>query len=88
MEKEDKRHIILISLIFGGIILFVVILLIALEPVTDKLEATCNEYGMTYVYRNGGNCLDKNNVLHPIHSECPQPHQRGLCEIRFIQSPT
>ena len=74
----------LLPIIIGIIILTLVISLNVFEPVTDKLEATCNEYGMIYVYREGENCLDKDNVLHPIYSECPKLRKSGLCEIRFI----
>jgi len=85
--KKEKLLPFLPLIIIGFLILFILILWIILEPVTYKLEATCNEYGMTYVYRDGGNCLDKNNILHPIYTECPKPHKRGLCEIRFITKP-
>ena len=85
MEKKKNKEFFYFIVFLVGTILYISILLITLEPVTDKLEATCKEYDMTYVFRDGQNCLDKNNVLHPIYSECPPPYMRGLCEIRFVK---
>ena len=77
-----------------AIVYMIVIIVIGLTVITgsilfkdviDKLEQTCNEYDMSYEFREGANCLDEQNVLHPISYDC------GIfrweeCEIRFIQS--
>lgn len=73
---------IIIAWIF--IIIFIIAFFNIFEPVIDKLENSCKAYGMIYEYRNGQNCLGKDNVLYPIYSKCPPPHKRGLCEIIFI----
>ncbi len=82
--NESQKY----TLKIGAIGLFIILCIglsgIILEPVTDKLEASCEAYGMIYEYRDGQNCLGKDNILHPIYSKCPPPHKRGLCEIRFI----
>ena len=65
------------------ITLAVISLLIVFGDVIDKLEVACNEYNMDYEYREGINCLDKQNVLHPISSECGA-FRWDECEIRFI----
>ncbi len=82
--NEDKKIVLILASIFIFIAASITILIIVLEPVTDKLEATCESYDMIYVYNEGPGCLDNQNVLHKIHYDCPEPHERGLCDIRFI----
>ena len=82
-----NEHIFIIGIII--IIIYVTAMFIILEPVTNKLKRTCDKFGMTYVYREGASyCLDNNNILQPIYTECPPPYKRGVCEIIFIQLPT
>ncbi len=79
-----KTLTILYLITLGVIGLAVLIGFILFEDVIHKLEETCNEYDMNYEYRDGANCLDKKNVLHPISYDCVI-FRWDKCEIRFIQ---
>jgi len=70
MEKETKFKVKMLLLFLVIIALAITIPITIFGDVIDKLEKACNEYNMNYEYREGTNCLDKNNVLHPISSDC------------------
>ena len=65
--------------------LAIVTSIFVLGDVIDLLEDTCNQYDMNYEYREGPNCLDKQNVLHPISYECGK-FSWSECKIRFIKT--
>ena len=85
MSKGEKMKlsIILYLILVGAIGLTLLIGFILFKDVIHKLEEACNEYDMDYEYREGANCLDKENVLHPISSDCGK-FRWDECEIRFI----
>ena len=67
-------------------IIAVVLTLIILEPVSDKLQRTCALSNMEYYYDVGTNCIEEDGTRHSIAvMDCPQPYQRGTCEIKFIK---
>ena len=70
-------------IVIGIIVLTIVTCSVLFKDVIHKLETACNEYDMNYEYREGTNCLDKQNVLHPISSDCGK-FRWEECEIRFI----
>ena len=84
MKKLNFNLIIILIIIFIGLIINIIFFIS--EPITDKLEATCEAYDMIYIYHEGPGCLDNQNVLHRIHYDCPEPYERGLCDIRFIKT--
>lgn len=55
------------------------------KKVQTKLQRTCELYDMDYHYREGENCIEKDGTIHPIMTECPEPYQRGTCDIKFIK---
>lgn len=92
-EMKNKELLPLIHLMVFFTIITVLIFvgfwyLVYSPDITDMLENSCEEYDMIYVYRNKGqHCLDENNILYPIYSECPKKMTKdGICEIRFIQN--
>jgi len=80
-KMDDERKFLL--MILGTIIIALGIGFIFFESTNSKLDEACNEYGMIYEYRNGKNCLDKDNVLRPIVSDCSIFRWKE-CDIRFI----
>lgn len=71
-------------LVLGVIIITLIVAFTLFEDVIPKLDRACNKYGMDYEYRNGENCLDESNVLHPIASDCSIWRWKE-CNIRFIE---
>ena len=83
--KMDFDKIVIISLI-SFLILVGIIIAFNAEPVTIKMQRSCELIKMDYHYREGTNCIDKENNLHPIIFDCPAPYKwtNPECDMRFI----
>ena len=80
MDESHLWAIGFICIIVGTVILMTSIT----DNIDEVLDRACNEYNMDYEYRAGGNCLDKDDVIHPITSDC-DIWIWSECNIRFIK---
>ncbi len=75
--------VIVMSIILGVILFFIIFA----DPITKVLDNECKEQDMEYLYREGPNCLDEDNVIHPIaYSDCGIfIWNQDTCKIRFVE---
>jgi len=82
---RDESLIISLALIMIAVFGALAVSFFIMEGVENKLERTCQLYDMDYIYRNGDYCVESDGTLRPISSDCPPPHKRGTCDIKFLK---
>ncbi len=70
--------------VFSLLTITMSVMVVITEPVWERLDVVCGEYGMSYEYRDGSDCLDDNNVLHPIVDDCSSLIWED-CNIKFVK---
>ncbi len=85
--KDNFAKWFLISMIIT-LVLTITTMVLVMEPIEDKLDESCKEYGMDYFHRGGSYCIDNEDIAHPIlfsYSQCNVFIWSEPCEIKFIK---